>query len=56
MALYEWHGELAVASFALIHHFEVLLRNAIDGILGSGQPQIPIRDTWLPPGRAFGGG
>lgn len=31
----------------MVHHFEVLLRNAIDGVLGDGQPQDPIRDTWL---------
>jgi hypothetical protein len=47
VALYEWHAELTVASFGLIHHFEVLLRNTIDGVLGDGQPQTPIKDTWL---------
>jgi hypothetical protein len=47
MALYEWHAELTVASFAMIHCFEVLLRNAIDTTLGRGQPQGPIKDTWL---------
>jgi hypothetical protein len=47
MALYEWHVELTVASFGLIHRFEVLLRNAVDGVLGDGQPQTPIKDTWL---------
>jgi hypothetical protein len=47
VALYEWHTRLTVASFGLIHHFEVLLRNAIDGAIGAGQPQTPIKDTWL---------
>jgi len=47
IALYEWHVDLSVASFGLIHRFEVLLRNAIDGVLGEGQPQAPIKDTWL---------
>lgn len=47
VALYEWHTRLTVASFGLIHHFEILLRNAIDGALGAGQPQTPIKDTWL---------
>jgi hypothetical protein len=47
VALYEWHAELSVASFGLIHHFEVLLRNAVDGVLGAGQPQTPVKDTWL---------
>ena len=47
VVLYEWHVELTVASFGLIHRFEVLLRNAIDGALGAGQPQMPIKDTWL---------
>lgn len=47
VALYEWHTELTVASFGLIHLFEVVLRNAIDGVLGEGQPQTPIKDTWL---------
>jgi hypothetical protein len=47
VALYEWHTRLTVASFGLIHHFEVLLRNALDGALGAGQPQTPIKDTWL---------
>ena len=39
MALYEWHAEWHAASFGLIHHFEVLLRNAVDGVLGESQPQ-----------------
>jgi hypothetical protein len=47
VALYEWHTRLTVASFGLIHHFEVLLHNAIDGAIGAGQPQTPIKDTWL---------
>lgn len=33
--------------FRTIHYFEVLVRNAIDGALGAGQPQEPLRDTWL---------
>lgn len=45
--LYEWHAVLSMACFGLIHHFEVLLRNAIDIKLGDGQPQQPIKDTWL---------
>jgi len=47
MVLYDWHTELTVASFGLIHGFEVLLRNAIDSVLGEDQPQTPIKDTWL---------
>lgn len=46
-ALYDWHAEIAAACFGMVHHFEVLLRNAIDGVLGDDQPQDPIRDTWL---------
>jgi len=34
-------------TFGLIHHFEILLRNAIDGALGKSQPQLPITATWL---------
>lgn len=45
--VYEWHAELSAACFRTIHHFEVLTRNAIDGCLGEGQPQTPIKDTWL---------
>jgi hypothetical protein len=45
--LYDWHAELASASFAAIHHFEVIVRNAIDDVLGEGQPQEPLRKTWL---------
>jgi hypothetical protein len=45
--LYEWHAVLAMASFGLIHHFEILVRNAVDGRLGEGQPETPIKDTWL---------
>ena len=33
LALYDWHGEISAACFELIHHFEVLIRNAIDGVL-----------------------
>jgi hypothetical protein len=47
IALYDWHAEVAAACFGMVHHFEVLLRNAIDGVLGDGQPQAPIKDTWL---------
>lgn len=47
VALYDWHAEIAAACFGMVHHFEVLLRNAIDGVLGDGQPQDPIRETWL---------
>jgi hypothetical protein len=47
VALYEWHAELSAASFKLIHHFEVLLRNSIDAVLARDQPQTPIEDTWL---------
>lgn len=45
--LYDWHTELTAASFEVIHHFEVILRNAIDGVLGEGQPQEPVTETWL---------
>jgi hypothetical protein len=47
VTLYEWHADLSVASFGLIRDFEVLLRNAIDGVLGRDQPKEPIKDTWL---------
>lgn len=47
VAVYEWHLRLAAACFGTINGFEVLLRNAIDRQLGLGQPQTPIRDTWL---------
>jgi hypothetical protein len=46
-ALYDWHAETSAACFGMVHLFEVLLRNAIDGVLGDGQPQAPIKDTWL---------
>lgn len=47
VALYDWHAETAAACFGMIHHFEVLLRNAIDGVLGEDQPQQPLKETWL---------
>lgn len=47
LALYDWHAEIAAACFGMVHHFEVLLRNTIDGVLGDGQPQEPIKNTWL---------
>jgi hypothetical protein len=47
IVLYEWHAVLGMAAFGLIHHFEVLLRNAIDGVLARGQPETPIKDTWV---------
>lgn len=46
-SLYERHIALTVASFELIHRFEVLIRNAIDATLGLGQPDTPIKETWL---------
>lgn len=46
-ALYDWHAETAAACFGMIHLFEVLLRNAIDGVLGEDQPQQPLKETWL---------
>lgn len=45
--LYEWHARLAGACFVTLHHFEVLVRNAIDAELGRFQPDLPLRDTWL---------
>ena len=45
--LYDWHAETAAASFGMLHHFEIIVRNAIDGVLGEGQPEDPIKDTWL---------
>jgi hypothetical protein len=45
--LYLWHAEVAGASLTTLHHFEVALRNAIDGQLGSGQPEKPVAETWL---------
>lgn len=47
VALYHWHAELAASCFQLIHYFEILVRNSIDAVLGAGQPQEPLRDTWL---------
>jgi hypothetical protein len=47
LALYEWHGELAAACFGAMHHFEVLVRNAIDSELGRGDPESPLTATWL---------
>lgn len=47
LEIYDWHAELAVASFEAIHHFEVIVRNSIDDVLGAGQPQDPLRETWL---------
>lgn len=47
LEIYDWHAELATASFEAIHHFEVIVRNSIDGVLGEGQPQAPLKETWL---------
>jgi hypothetical protein len=47
VALYEKHIALTVASFELIHRFEVLIRNAIDATLGHDQPDAPVKETWL---------
>jgi hypothetical protein len=45
--LYMWHAELSAACFGVVQHFEVLFRNAIDQTLADGQPQEPLKDTWL---------
>jgi hypothetical protein len=47
VALYDWHAEVSASCFGMIHRFEVLLRNAIDGVLGEDQPQLPLKETWL---------
>jgi hypothetical protein len=47
LELYDWHAEISAACFGMVHYFEVLVRNTIDGVLGEGQPQQPIKDTWL---------
>ncbi len=47
VALYNWHAKITTACFETVHHFEVLIRNAIDSTLGEGQPAEPIKDTWL---------
>lgn len=45
--LYDWHAELSASSHQVIHRFEVVIRNAIDRALGQGQPQEPLKETWL---------
>lgn len=47
VALHEWHAQMAGSCLATLHHFEVLLRNAIDRRLGAGQPNVPVTSTWL---------
>ncbi len=47
LELYDWHAEIGAACFEMIHHFEVLIRNVIDAVLGIDQPQEPLKDTWL---------
>jgi hypothetical protein len=47
VALYTWHAEVAAACFEVIHHFEVVVRNSIDATLGEGQPEAPLKNTWL---------
>lgn len=47
LEIYDWHAELAAASFEAVHYFEVMVRNAIDEALGKGQPQEPLKETWL---------
>lgn len=47
LEIYDWHAQVTVASFGLVHHFEVVVRNALDAALGEGQPQEPLKDTWL---------
>jgi hypothetical protein len=46
-ATYRWHVELSASVFALVHGLEVLVRNTVDGLLGAGQPQAPVGETWL---------
>ena len=45
--LYLWHAELSSGVMEVAHHFEVLLRNAIDRELGVGEPDEPVSETWL---------
>jgi hypothetical protein len=47
VTLYERHGELAAACFGTMHHFEVLMRNAIDDGLGKGHPDAPLTQPGL---------
>lgn len=47
VSLYEWHVDLSAALFASLRGVEVVVRNAVDGVLGSGQPQTPLHETWL---------
>jgi hypothetical protein len=45
--LYEWHAQLCGSCLRTVHHFEVLVRNAVDRQLGTGQPDTPLQATWL---------
>src|SRR5699024_9030789 len=47
--LYEWNAEASAALFEIIHHFEVLLRNAIVAqLLNDGQsPALPPGTPWI---------
>lgn len=47
VALYEWNARLTAACFEVVHHVEVLVRTAVDRVLGVGQPSSPVKDTWL---------
>lgn len=51
VALYRWNGEISAAFLEVIHHLEVLMRNAIDQQFSepySGAPlSILVPDVWL---------
>lgn len=47
--LYEWNARVSAAIFEVVHHFEVLLRNAIVAELAAagGVPNMPPGTPWV---------
>jgi hypothetical protein len=46
-ALYVWNARISAAMFETLHHVEVLLRNAVDGLFAPLDAAVPPRETWL---------
>lgn len=47
LALYAWNARISSAAFEVLHHAEVILRNAIDSQFAPGDSAMPVRASWL---------
>lgn len=47
LRLYAWNARISAVAFEILHHAEVILRNAIDSQFAPVDSSLPARECWL---------